>query len=72
MSAHTEARRAVITARRGLITRLKTALSLAVDVRRERRDLTELTDRELRDIGLTRDQALREAGRGTFDLPHRR
>jgi uncharacterized protein YjiS (DUF1127 family) len=39
----------------------------AVERWRQRRNLLELTDRELRDIGLTRRQARREAARPFWD-----
>lgn len=47
-------------------------LVLAFSVGDERKRLSELTDAELADIGLTRDQALRESGRPIWDLPQRR
>ncbi|WP_210211852.1 DUF1127 domain-containing protein [Aquibium carbonis] len=47
----------------GLVGRVR----LAMERGRQRRDLLELTDRELRDIGLTRRQALREAARPFWD-----
>lgn len=41
----------------------------AVAVRRERSALARLDDRILKDIGLSRSTAFREAHRGFFDLP---
>lgn len=38
-------------------------LRLSAERRRQRRDLTELTDDQLRDIGLSRGEARREAAR---------
>lgn len=46
--------------------RLRTARALA----RQRRALADLDDAQLRDIGLTRDQAHREAERPAWDAPH--
>ena len=37
-------------------------------VRRQRLDLRNMSDRQLRDIGLTRDEAEAEAGRPLWDL----
>ena len=42
------------------------------DVARERRQLAELDDRMLKDIGLGRSVAFREADRSFFDLPEHR
>ena len=53
--------------RRSLFARLTSMLT----VRAERRRLAELDDATLRDIGLTRDQALREALRPIWDVPPR-
>ena len=44
-------------------------VQLKRDVARQRRQLGELSDRELRDIGLSRSEALSEAARGIDDLP---
>ena len=44
-------------------------LALARRVARERRALAGLDARELADIGLDRETARREAGRGLLDLP---
>ena len=43
-----------------------------VQVARERIALLQLTDRELRDIGITRADALREAQRSYYDVPQDR
>lgn len=40
-------------------------------IRRERRQLLELDDHMLRDVGLTRAQARREAARPFWDVPQR-
>lgn len=47
-------------------------LNLAIKIRRERRQLSRLSDYELRDIGVTRDQVLRESYRGIADIPPNR
>ena len=52
-------------ARISLLSRLLEAGALA----RQRRRLAELDDATLRDIGLTRDQALRESRRPRWDAP---
>lgn len=41
-------------------------------ISKERRDLAQLDDRMLRDIGVGRDQAKRESQRDVFDLPRNR
>ena len=38
-------------------------ISRAAEIRRSRRELMRLNDRQLRDIGITREQAVHEAGR---------
>lgn len=43
-----------------------------LEVRRQRRALSKLTDRELRDIGLTPDDVANEVSRSIFDMPSRR
>lgn len=53
--------------RRSLFTRLVAMLT----VRAERRRLADLDDATLRDIGLSRDQAMREALRPMWDVPPR-
>jgi len=40
-----------------------------IAVRRQRRNLARLDDAALRDIGLTRDQAMSEARRPFWDVP---
>jgi uncharacterized protein YjiS (DUF1127 family) len=50
---------------RGLIARLAAALAL----HRQRQHLAELDDAILNDIGLTREDALREAARPVWDAP---
>lgn len=50
-----------------LLSGLLGRIGRAVERWRQRRDLLELTDRELRDIGLTRRQARREAARPFWD-----
>jgi uncharacterized protein YjiS (DUF1127 family) len=47
----------------GRFALLRAALTEALRRARSRGDLARLTDRELRDIGLTRDDALRESGK---------
>lgn len=42
-----------------------------MSVARQRRELAELSDRQLQDIGLTRGQATREARRWFWDMPGR-
>ena len=50
--------------RYGLIGRI----FMAFEVARERRELARLDDTILRDIGLTRDEAMREAKRSFWDI----
>jgi len=54
-----------IRGRLSLLSRFLDSGALA----RQRRHLAELDDAILRDIGLTRDQALREARRPRWDAP---
>jgi len=54
-----------IWAYRGVFSRMR-ALSA------ERRVLLKMTDRELRDIGITRAEAEQEARRPSFDMPRHR
>ena len=49
------------------LSRLVSLIGRAMERRRQRRDLMELTDRELRDIGISPAQARREAGRSFWD-----
>ena len=48
---------------------LRQALMTLFAVRSQRRALLDLTDEALRDIGLTREQAAREADRPFWDVP---
>ncbi len=64
-------RSAVAVRRGGLLQTLAQALSRAAGVAGERRRLGALTDAELKDLGLTRDQAAAEADRPFWDLPRR-
>lgn len=41
----------------------------AIALRYQRKRLTRLTDEQLHDIGLTRDQAIAEAARPVWDVP---
>ncbi len=43
----------------------------AYEVSLERRQLLKLTNSELQDIGLTREQVLKESKRSFFDIPKR-
>ena len=47
-------------------------LSAAAAIARERKALSRLSESELKDIGITRAQAEREAAREYFDLPSQR
>lgn len=53
-----------------LLTAILTRVSLAWRVQSERRALMSLSDRGLKDIGLSRADAYREASRSIFDLPN--
>ena len=44
----------------------------AIKVQRERNALMRMEDHELADIGLTREEAMREAARPIWDLPSNR
>jgi uncharacterized protein YjiS (DUF1127 family) len=55
-------------ARRGWLTRLLSAVELALDVRRERRMLRGLDERALKDLGL-KGRADAEASRPFWDVP---
>ncbi len=55
-----------------LFARINAYLRLVDQIRRERRTLRTLDDRLLRDIGVTRDAAEREAARDPWDLPEAR
>lgn len=50
-------------------TSMLASILRCVGISRERATLRDLTDRELADIGLTRDAANAEAGRPFWDLP---
>lgn len=54
------------------LRRLYCLETLKSKVRSERDSLREMTDRELHDIGITREQALAEANRSFDDLPENR
>lgn len=54
---------------RGMFDGLLATLRLARHARTQRRKLASLDDRALADIGLSRSQALAEAGRPLWDLP---
>lgn len=45
---------------------------LAMQIRRERKQLSALTDRELTDIGVSREEADRESYRGLSNIPPNR
>lgn len=62
---HELARPAAHRPRQGLVGWLLSLLA----IRRQRRRLASLDAAMLRDIGLTRDDALREAGRAPWDGP---
>ncbi|MDW4550299.1 DUF1127 domain-containing protein [Defluviimonas sp. D31] len=52
--------------RRRLIDRLR----LMLEVRRQRQALADLNDYLLKDIGVSADEARREAGRPAWDVPN--
>ncbi|MGI9405553.1 MAG: DUF1127 domain-containing protein [Hyphomicrobiaceae bacterium] len=52
-----------------LLARLATHFNLLAQINRERRDLQKLDDRQLRDVGITREDANREASRPYWDVP---
>lgn len=54
------------TPRQGIV---KTVFKL-INLSKQRRDLANLSDDALRDIGITREQAEKEAQRSTWDAPH--
>lgn len=55
--------------RAGSLTRLSSRLLAASALKRSRHSLSQLDDRLLRDIGLTRAEALSEADRAPWDAP---
>ncbi len=66
ISAHSSLRSGVLSRRRpSVLARLINAIGL----HRQRARLAQLDDAALRDIGLSRAQALREAGRPFWDAP---
>jgi uncharacterized protein YjiS (DUF1127 family) len=54
------------------VARLWRFIEAALRVRRERRELGALDDYLLKDIGVSRSQAQREANRDFFDVPEHR
>ncbi|MCA0203347.1 MAG: DUF1127 domain-containing protein [Proteobacteria bacterium] len=59
----------VAAARRPVLRRVLKALATARALRRQRIDLAALDDQMLADIGITREQAQREARRPLWDAP---
>ncbi len=53
----------------GKLKRVIRGLDVLGQIRRERRDLLELEDHLLRDIGVDRDAAIREGSRSYWDVP---
>ena len=47
-------------------------IALHWQIARERSALARLTDEELRDIGVSREDALQESQRGAFEIPENR
>lgn len=64
-SSAAAARHSLKNGRPGLFTRI----SLALSTRRERQALLRLDDAMLRDIGLSREEALAESARPIWDAP---
>ena len=58
-----------VTSRRSLPLRYLDRLFAAQALSRQRKDLSRLDDTLLRDIGLTRHQAMKEANRPSWDAP---
>ena len=54
---------------RGLYTLKLPPLARWIEVMRQRRALARLSDAQLEDLGLTREDALEEAARPFWDLP---
>jgi len=46
------------------------SLRSLLSLRKSRAALAEMTDAQLRDIGVTRAEAMQEAGRPFWDIPH--
>lgn len=69
MSVYVDQRR--VGVRRGFLGAVSGVVARVAAVTSERRRLSELSDAQLRDIGLTRDQARAEAERPFWDLPRR-
>ncbi len=69
--AHHDRHRARRPGLRDRLARLLRTLGNWRSLRRQRAHLAELDDHILRDIGLTRDDALREAQRPVWDAPER-
>lgn len=68
MASVTRTLRTITTARTGAApTRWRVVIARWINRQRQRRALTELDDRMLRDIGVTRDAARREANRWFWD-----
>ncbi len=61
----------ITPALRSALPGLRPRFSERLVVWRQRRALRDLDDASLRDIGLTREAALREANRAFWDLPRR-
>jgi uncharacterized protein YjiS (DUF1127 family) len=61
-----------LQSRPGILTNAMRLVVLALRVRRERNQLASQSDAILRDLGLTRADANREASRSLFDLPANR
>lgn len=68
MSAHLRTRPLALL-RSAALSRLPARLLAAFALARSRHDLRKLDDRLLRDIGLTRAEALSEAERAPWDAP---
>lgn len=68
LSQHTDYTGRLPARLRGAMHRLK----ICVDINREREALGRLGDDELRDIGVSRGDALTECRRAFFDVPHDR
>lgn len=72
--SHSAKGAATSTAPKGTKDRIKWLLSYAMTacaINSERRQLRKLTDAQLQDIGITRQQVNQESSRGFFDIPPR-